>query len=72
MNRNHLARAVWRKSTRSSNSGNGQCVEVAYVAQDIAVRDSKDSSGSSFAMLTVDRSEWLSVIAELRKSGLTG
>jgi hypothetical protein len=35
-----LAQAVWRKSSYSS--GNGQCVEVAFVGDAVAVRDSKD------------------------------
>ena len=40
-----LSNAHWRKSTRSQNGGN--CVEVAPLAEVIAVRDSKDPSGSS-------------------------
>jgi hypothetical protein len=38
-----LAQAVWRKSTYSG--GNGECVEVAFVDDAVAVRDSKDRGG---------------------------
>jgi hypothetical protein len=34
-----LSRAEWRKSTRSGNNG---CIEVAFVEDQVAVRDSKD------------------------------
>lgn len=38
-----LARLVWRKSSRSTASGsNGNCVEIALVADRTAVRDSKN------------------------------
>jgi hypothetical protein len=41
-----LSRAAWRKSTRSSSSGQN-CVEVATnLAGVVAVRDSKDSDGA--------------------------
>lgn len=53
-----LARAHWRKSTRSNSSGN--CVEVADdLGEIIAIRDSKDPEGpalivgpASFAAFT--------------------
>ena len=48
-----LSNAHWRKSTRSQNGGN--CIEVAPLAEVIAVRDSKDPSGS---VLAVDPSAW--------------
>ncbi|GAA3020968.1 DUF397 domain-containing protein [Actinokineospora globicatena] len=38
-----LSRAVWRKS--SASSGNGACVEVAFAAERVAVRDSKNPTG---------------------------
>ncbi|MEU8540965.1 DUF397 domain-containing protein [Streptomyces sp. NPDC048717] len=36
--------ALWRKSSHSGDTG-GQCVEVAFLAGKIAVRDSKDLPG---------------------------
>jgi hypothetical protein len=43
-----LARAEWFKSTRSSPSCDN-CVEVAFVDQAVAVRDSKDPTGPVLA-----------------------
>ncbi|MFP3966038.1 DUF397 domain-containing protein [Actinomadura fulvescens] len=40
-----MAKAVWRKSSRSTANG-GDCVEIASLPDVIAVRDSKDPSGS--------------------------
>ncbi|MGH3321616.1 MAG: DUF397 domain-containing protein [Streptosporangiaceae bacterium] len=48
-----LARADWRKSSRSGNGAH--CVEVAPTDRTIAVRDSKDRRGS---VLVFDRAGW--------------
>ncbi|MDG4793041.1 MULTISPECIES: DUF397 domain-containing protein [Micromonospora] len=45
-----FSRAVWRKSTRTQQSG--QCVEVARVGEVIGVRDSKDPDGPVLAFTT--------------------
>ncbi|MFC6882773.1 MULTISPECIES: DUF397 domain-containing protein [Actinomadura] len=37
-------RGVWRKSSHSGSNG-GDCVELAYVRDAVAVRDSKDPGG---------------------------
>ena len=41
----NLHNATWRKSSRSSGGGNGDCVEVANLEDVVAVRDSKDPDG---------------------------
>ena len=43
MDKIDLTRAEWRKSSYSS--GNGQCVEIAFVGEAVAMRDSKDPTG---------------------------
>jgi hypothetical protein len=43
-----LTQAVWRKSSRSSGAGNGDCVEVAdNLAGVVLVRDTKDRDGGT-------------------------
>jgi len=39
---------VWRKSSHSGAT-NGDCVEVAFAVEAVAVRDSKNSAGSTLA-----------------------
>jgi hypothetical protein len=45
-----LTRAIWRKSSYSSNNG-GQCVEVARnLPGAVAVRDTKDRDGGTLIL----------------------
>jgi hypothetical protein len=60
----NLARALWRKATRSG--GNGNCVEAAFNLNGIvAVRDSKDPAGPA---IVVKPAAW-STFAEGVKAG---
>lgn len=49
-----LSNAQWKKSTRSGPYSDN-CVEVAFVDESIAVRDSKDTTGP---VLVFTRGEW--------------
>ena len=55
-----LSRAAWRKSTRSGNNG---CIEVAFVEDRVAVRDSKDRSGP---VLVFNAHEWKAFVGGVR------
>jgi len=55
-----LSRAVWRKSTLSHTNG---CVEVAFVNDRIAVRDSKDRNGP---VLVFTPFEWAAFVGGVR------
>lgn len=56
-----LARAEWRKSTRSNAAS---CVEVAVVDAQVAVRDSKHRDG---AILLFTPVEWEAFIGGVRE-----
>lgn len=53
-----LSRARWRKSSRCDNSG-PNCVEVAFVAGAVALRDSKNPGGPAL-IFTPD--EWTAFV----------
>ncbi|MGH3943943.1 MAG: DUF397 domain-containing protein [Pseudonocardiaceae bacterium] len=59
--RDDLSPAVWRKSTRSNNTG--ACVEVADLDTHRAVRDSKDPTGPA---LMFTATEWVAFTAGVR------
>jgi Domain of unknown function (DUF397) len=52
-----LTGANWFKSSRSAN--NGQCVEVAFVNGQVAVRDSKNPAGPA---LVFSESAWTAFV----------
>jgi hypothetical protein len=52
--------AVWRKSTSSESNG---CVEVAFVGDQVAIRDSKDRSGP---VLQFTHKEWEAFLGGVR------
>lgn len=54
-----MANLTWRKSTRSGNNSTGNCVEVAFSAGVVGVRDSKNPT----ARLTFTRSAWRALTA---------
>ncbi|MEU8145889.1 DUF397 domain-containing protein [Nonomuraea sp. NPDC048901] len=56
-----LSRAQWR--TSSFSGSNGQCVQVAFVPDHVAVRDSKDPQGPAL-IFTLD--EWAAFLAGAR------
>jgi hypothetical protein len=57
---NRSQQPMWRRSSRCDG---GQCVEVAFLSDVIAVRDAKDPEGP---VLNFDRETWAAFIASLR------
>ncbi|GAA4924986.1 DUF397 domain-containing protein [Actinoplanes utahensis] len=51
--------AVWKKGSRSNGSGGNNCVEVAFLDKEIAVRDSKDRTGPA---LMFTQAEWTAFV----------
>jgi hypothetical protein len=61
-----LSRAVWRKSSLSG--GEGQCVEVAFLDEAVAVRDSKDKTGP---VLVFTPGEWSAFVGGVERGEFT-
>lgn len=57
----NFATALWRKS---SNSGDGDCVEVALRTQLVGVRDTKDHGAGP--ILAFSRDAWASFVGGVR------
>ncbi|MFG3705985.1 DUF397 domain-containing protein [Micromonospora sp. NPDC047670] len=63
-----LTGAVWRRSTRSGGNG-GKCVEVATNRPGtVAVRDSKNDTGSALAFAP---DAWQAFVSKVKGGGLT-
>jgi hypothetical protein len=58
MNSAELTGAVWRKSSRSNGQAN--CIEIAFLGGDIAMRDSKDRG--SGPILRFPQGEWTAFV----------
>ncbi|MEV1289389.1 DUF397 domain-containing protein [Micromonospora sp. NPDC049679] len=61
-----ISQAIWIKSSRSS--GNGQCVEVAGLAEGVGVRDSKDADGP---VLVFNERMWTAFVTSLGDGGFS-
>lgn len=66
MNTVDLSQAGWRKSSWSS--GSGECVEVAFVGNRIALRDSKHPTGH---VLFFTPTEWHAVVTSIEDNEFT-
>ena len=59
----HLTGAVWKKGSRSNGSGGNNCVEVAFLDDAVAVRDSKDRQGPA---LMFTQAEWTAFVGSAK------
>ena len=59
----HLNGAVWKKGSRSNGSGGNNCVEVAFLDDAVAVRDSKDRQGPA---LMFTQAEWIAFVGSTK------
>jgi hypothetical protein len=60
----NLSDATWRKSSRSSGGGNGDCVEVAISSETVVVRDSKQPDGP---VLMFALAQWQAFVEDVRR-----
>lgn len=63
MRSSDYSRITWRKSSRSNDGGGGDCVEVAGLGDEVALRDSKHPSGP---VLAITRAEWRAFLGGIR------
>ncbi|MFE6105185.1 DUF397 domain-containing protein [Streptomyces laurentii] len=60
--------AEWFKSSHSN--GNGECVEVAYLDDAVAMRDSKDPSGPALLLSRAQMSAFVGAVVAGRIGGI--
>jgi len=63
MRSSDVSHANWRKSSRSNHGCEGDCVEVAGLHNEVALRDSKNLSGP---VLAITRAEWRAFLGGIR------
>ncbi|MGH3367100.1 MAG: DUF397 domain-containing protein [Nocardioidaceae bacterium] len=63
-----LSNAAWRKSSRSNDGGNADCVEVAEMPGRVALRDSKDPAGP---VLVFHPEQWRLFLSTVRANHFT-
>jgi uncharacterized protein DUF397 len=56
---------VWRKGSYSNGNGGNNCVEVAFLDDSVAVRDSKNRTGPE---LTFTKAEWAAFVNSTKNS----
>ncbi|GAA3007046.1 DUF397 domain-containing protein [Streptosporangium longisporum] len=62
-----LSGARWRKSSLSADGPS--CVEMAFVGNDVAVRDTKNREGGT---LVVGRDEWTAFVGGIKSGHFDG
>lgn len=62
-----LSRVRWRKSSLSGDGAS--CVEMAFVGNDVAVRDTKDREGGT---LLFHRHEWTAFVSGIKSGHFDG
>jgi Domain of unknown function (DUF397) len=63
-----LSAAAWRKSSKSSGGGSN-CVEVAYLPDLVAIRDSKNPHGGA---IVVPRAAFRDLLENIDRGSLGG
>lgn len=59
--------AAWRKSSRSVGGAQTDCVEVAQLADQVAMRDSKNPTGPALAL---PRAQWQAFLTSIQTSNV--
>ncbi|MEU6861390.1 DUF397 domain-containing protein [Glycomyces sp. NPDC046736] len=64
------SRDLFRKSSRSNGSGNGNCVAVAVVGGDVALGDTKSPVADSYASLRVSTADLGALVTGIKSGDL--